>query len=88
MPSLSAQALARDASREAMPVTVLYWPSCMAGTDWLSPNWAVLKTPQRTFGMIGPPGMAIPQEWSQRRTARVRPLLWIKDAAARMLAGV
>src|SRR5579885_1748265 len=49
MPTLRAASRAWDRSREAIAVTVVYCPSCMAGMTFLRPMAAVLSTPQRNF---------------------------------------
>src|SRR5687767_3223652 len=52
MPALSAAARARPASRDAMPRTVAFATSRIAGITRLSAIIAGLRTPQRTFSIV------------------------------------
>src|SRR5258706_15947565 len=49
MPSLRSAASARLLSREAMALTSLHSPFCMAGETLSTPIFAVLRIPQRIF---------------------------------------
>ena len=48
-PGPLAASRARGRSREAIALTVVYWPNCMAGMTFFRPMAAVLSTPQRNF---------------------------------------
>src|SRR6266567_7710118 len=80
MPTSLAASCALGRSREAIAVTVVYWPNCMAGMTFLRPMAAVLSTPQRNFfdmafiieprfGTRTPPG---PHSYHERGTPRAR----------------